>query len=230
MRRWAIVGLCVFAVLIGIVALTLPKHLRLAGLSPAELGRGQRPPQPPDDSCPKAQRVLEDSAEPVSLQQTLSVDEAAIYAALLDRWNDTKTPLNLSRKTIPLYQNISDCDCLKNIDLESLARATRSFRVLPRGISSRRVRLVDAESQLASVRGSDPENRAGESVSAAVTNAFSNGLFELSEIAFDKTGQKAIVSYSFVCGHLCGSGGVWRFEKVDGIWKLTQRNCGGWVS
>jgi hypothetical protein len=38
----------------------------------------------------------------------------------------------------------------------------------------------------------------------------------MSEIAFDKEQQRALVGYSFECGSLCGSGGVWLFEKFDG--------------
>lgn len=72
--------------------------------------------------------------------------------------------------------------------------------------------------------------RKGVSVDAAVNNAFKNGLFELSEIAFDKAHRRAIVSYSFVCGSLCGNGGVWLFEKVDGVWKKSENVCGGWIS
>jgi hypothetical protein len=52
----------------------------------------------------------------------------------------------------------------------------------------------------------------------------------MSEIAFDKEQGRALVSYSFVCGSLCGSGGVWLFEKVDGVWKKSERVCGGWIS
>ena len=233
MTRWVVVSLCGVAVLIGVFALTVPKQLRLAKLSPGELGqKTPRPPEPPDDRCPKAQRILEDSTEPVRLQRSLTTDEAAIYASLIEHWNKQRTPLNLSRRTIPLYRNISDCDCLKDIDFESLTRASRSFRFLPRSISSKFIRLVDEDSQIALVQTSDPENtiRAGGSVDAAVSEAFANGLFEVSEIAFDKTGQKAIVSYSFRCGQLCGNGGVRSFEKVNGAWKQAQQTCGGWMS
>jgi len=72
--------------------------------------------------------------------------------------------------------------------------------------------------------------REGKSVETAVHVAFSTGLFSSSEIAFDKEQRRALVGYSFVCGSLCGSGGVWLFEKVDGVWRKSEHVCGGWVS
>jgi hypothetical protein len=63
-----------------------------------------------------------------------------------------------------------------------------------------------------------------------VEEAFANGLFTLSEIAFDTESNRALVSYSFICGSLCGSGNTWVFEKIGGEWKRVDRSCGGWVS
>ena len=55
------------------------------------------------------------------------------------------------------------------------------------------------------------------------------GLFSVSEIVFE-TEQRRLVSYSFACGSLYGNGGTWLFEKVNGVWERTDRDCGGWVS
>jgi hypothetical protein len=95
-----------------------------------------------------------------------------------------------------------------------------------------KLRLVDANRQLRTVRDNDPGNwmARDKSVRRAVNDAFATGLFSLSEIAFDKHHQWALVTYAFVCGSLCGSGGTWLFENVAGEWKLTERLCGGWIS
>ena len=92
--------------------------------------------------------------------------------------------------------------------------------------------LVDADKQAVIVHSNDPNNsiREGKSVEIAVNVAFSTGLFSMTEIAFDKEQRRALVSYSFVCGSLCGSRGVWLFERVDGVWKKSERACGGWIS
>lgn len=238
MKKRDIVCSVFAAVLIVAVGVVLPKHLRIAELGPAELALKTRQRLlPPDDSCFRAQLVLEKSGikQAEKLSRAFTNDEAAIYRLLLESWNDrSHTPLNVSEQTMPLDQNISDCECLEGIDLESLAGATRSFRYLPRNLfplSS--ARLVNPESQRATVRAGDPSKRISDSsvsIDDAIRRGFATGLFEVSEIAFDKSGQVAIVSYSFVCGELCGSGSVLRFEKVDGVWTKSPRVCGGWVS
>jgi hypothetical protein len=122
---------------------------------------------------------------------------------------------------------------LRGIDPQNFARAAHSFRILTSDVlDAKNIRLVDADKQTKAVETNDPRSsiRQGKSVETAVTRAFSTGLFSVSEIAFDKEHLRALVSYSFVCGSLCGSGGVWVFEKVGGAWKKSGRVCGGWVS
>jgi hypothetical protein len=158
----------------------------------------------------------------------------AIYRGILERWNsNSRSLLNLSNATFPIDRDLPDCGCLKGIESQSIANAVHSFHILTRDVlGGENVRLVDAVKQAVIVRGNDPSNsiRGGKSVETAVNGAFSTGLFSLSEIAFDKEHRHALVSYSFVCGSLCGSGGVWIFEKVDGVWKKSERVCGGWIS
>jgi hypothetical protein len=81
-------------------------------------------------------------------------------------------------------------------------------------------------------RGNDPIHsiHEGKSIETAVRRAFSTGIFSVSEIAFDKEHRRALLGYRFACGSLCGSGGALLFEKVAGVWKKSDSNCGGWVS
>jgi hypothetical protein len=239
MSRRATIGMAIAAALIAATALVLPfsKLLELAALNPAELAlKAPTPPPPPDEPCSQVQRTLADSARETAKRGTnpLTADEVAIYKAVLERWNTkSRKPLNVADKTMPLDRDISDCECLKGIDVKSLVKATRSFHLLQRNVvTSRSARLVNADSQSSMVQTIAPSNsiRNGSSVNAAVDEAFDNGLFELSEIAFDNEHRHALVGYSFVCGSLCGSGGVWLFEKVDGVWKKSERVCSGWVS
>ena len=119
------------------------------------------------------------------------------------------------------------------MELQSIANAAHSFRILTGDVLvGKNVRLVDADKQALIVRNNDPTSslREGKSVETAVNRAFSSGLFSVSEIAFDEEHRRALVGYSFVCGSLCGHGGVWLFEKVGGAWKRSERVCGGWVS
>jgi hypothetical protein len=62
------------------------------------------------------------------------------------------------------------------------------------------VGFVDPKKQLAAIKENDPSHtiRQGKPVDEAVENAFGSGLLTLSEIAFDKTHQYAVMSFSFV--------------------------------
>jgi hypothetical protein len=100
--------------------------------------------------------------------------------------------------------------------------------------------LVDPDPQQETIKQNDPQNPikkaidehqkvTDEQLNQSVKGAFGSALFELSEIAFDKEHSRAVVSYSFVCGELCGSGNTLVLKKVGHAWKVVKR-CGGWVS
>lgn len=119
------------------------------------------------------------------------------------------------------------------IQPESLLSAAHSYHQLIQNVLGvGKVTLVDPNTQATVVRSKDPDNaiRRGKSTNAAIDDAFANGLFTLSEIAFDKEHKRALVSYSFVCGALCGSGNTLVFEKVPDGWKKVNLSCGGWIS
>jgi hypothetical protein len=168
----------------------------------------------------------------------LTPDEIAIYKAVIQQWiSGSPRPLNVSTRTSPIPASLDstalgDCACTIDIQPESLLSATRSYHQLIQDtLDVEKVRLVDPRKQ-ATIVSNDPDNamRRGKSANAAVEEAFTNGLFTLSEIAFDREHKHALVSYSFACGSLCGSGNTWVFEKVAGEWKKVNLACGGWVS
>ncbi len=249
MRLVAFFGI-VAVIAVGCVAAFLSSNYsRSPFLTPAELTL-QQPNQrlsPPVDDCSGLQRELALSApatgsprpKPAKSTNPLSTDEIAIYRAVLQHWtSNERTALNISSRTFPLditarSSRISECNCLKGMQAEPLLSAFRSFHDLsPEILPNDTFRLVDPKKQLKVVRDNDPDRRmvTGKSVNDAVRDAFANGLFELSEIAFDKDHHYALVSYSFSCGSLCGNGGTFFFEKVGETWKKTDRVCGGWVS
>lgn len=63
----------------------------------------------------------------------------------------------------------------------------------------------------------------------SVNQAFRTGLFTLSEIAFDKRHQYAVLAYSFDCGMLCGHGDTIILKKVGEKWKQVK-TCRIWIS
>lgn len=237
MGRRAVFRISVIAVLALVVAIPLTRRFHLSVLTPSELApKRLAPPAPPDDGCAQIQRALEGSShmKPVKNTTPFSPDEVAIYRGILERWNsNSRGMLNVSNRTSPIDRDISDCGCLKVIEPQTIVSAAHSFRALTKDVlAGKNIRLVDAEKQAVIVHSNDPNNfvREGRSVETAVDVAFSTGLFSMSEITFDKEQRRALVSYSFVCGSLCGSGGVWLFEKVDGAWKKSERVCGGWIT
>ena len=103
-----------------------------------------------------------------------------------------------------------------------------------------KVAFVDASRQEEKIKNGDPailmkrviddrENVPINQIDDAVKHAFKNGLFTLSEIVFNKKHNRALVSYSFVCGELCGHGNVLVLKKVGEKWKV-HKTCQGWVS
>jgi hypothetical protein len=235
MGRRTFIG--IIAVLALVASIPLARRSQLAVLTPSELlAKRLSPPAPLDDSCAQTQRALAGSSDekPVRNTSQFSADDAAIYSGILERWNSkSRSPLNVSNRTFPMEHDVSDCECLKGIEPQTIVNAAHSFRILTATeLRGKNIRLVEAHKQAVIVQSNDPSNsiREGKSVEAAVNGAFSTGLFSMSEIVFDKEHRRALVSYSFVCGSLCGSGGVWLFEKVDGVWKKSGHICGGWIS
>ena len=219
-------------------ALFLGKHSRLASLSPTALAlKHINPPSSWVDDCSRLLSAVKDGVresgrQPVKSMAPLGADEVAIYTAVLHQWNsNARTSLNLADRTFPL--DATNCECLKGMEIQSLVSASHSFHSLTRDVfPERSIRLINANEQVTTIQNNDPSNwiGRGKSVENAVNDAFTNGLFSMSEIAFDRDHRRALVSYSFVCGSLCGNCGTWLFEKVERVWRRTDRVCGGWVS
>jgi hypothetical protein len=206
-------------------------------------------PKPPDSSgdCYQVRRDLQSPSQSASsvrgrsvrITAPLSTDQVEIYRAVIRAWMSVgKEPLNVSDETFPIrvepLLSESGCGCLAGMRSEELLKSSHSFRFLTSNILVKgAVTFLSRSQQSGQVLENDPHAtmRKGLSAKDAVDNAFRNGLFSLSEILFDPDGQHAIVSYSFVCGGLCGNGGTWLFEKTGRGWTKTNLQCGGgWVS
>jgi len=240
MSRRALVGISAVVMLLLVSALLVVQRSSSVSLTATELAlKHINPPSSwADPDCERLRRAVRiavgaSGRKAATNRGRLSADEIAVYRAVLLQWNSDARPLNLAERTLPLDVTSSDCECLKNFDVQNLIGASHPFHRLTRdAFPERNIRVVDAAKQFDMVQTNDPHNgmAAGKSVEKAVNDAFTSGLFSVSEIAFDKDHQQALVSYSFVCGSLCGSGGTWLLERVDGVWKRTNRTCGGWVS
>ncbi len=122
--------------------------------------------------------------------------------------------------------------CGKNLQLESAPTLIHTFSSADlASLGGDAVTLVDPAQGSKDVQANDPERSMGKgkSIDEAVRNAFAHGLFTLSEIRFDRTHTHAIVSYSFVCGGLCGHGGTLILEKTSTGWRRSGQ-CTDWIS
>ena len=181
----------------------------------------------------------DDSTKPIVSEESLTGEQVSIYRTVLkDYLRGSDGTLNVSALTEPLDQ--SD-DCVKQMRLENLtAPAAAVHRLEQPLVPGTKITLVDPMRQRRAVAENDPQNLmkkaidehekvTDEQLDKSVKQAFRTGLFTLSEIAFDKEHRRAVVSYSFVCGMLCGHGDTMVLKKLGQNWKIAKR-CGGWIS
>jgi hypothetical protein len=166
----------------------------------------------------------------------MTSDQIEVYRAFLTSYtNGSKSPhLNLAKRTsaLELSDEKGEGGCLKGIDLDGGAHPEAVIHEFDSKIPLREnITLVDTDEQGRVIKKNDPDRRGqGTPVNQAIDRAFASGLLTLSEVAFDKTRQYAVMKFSFVCGGLCGHGSTVVFQKRHGQWKELNRDCGGWIS
>jgi hypothetical protein len=170
--------------------------------------------------------------KPAISQSPMERDQLAIYQIFLGSYNNGSTArFNLSNLTSTF--NPTDGECLKGIELDP----NGSYHTMIHRFDSRialpgNIHLVDPEQQEKAIQQNDPNRgiRQGKDVNSAVEAGFSAGLLTLSEVAFDKNHKYAAMSFSFVCGELCGHGSTIVFEKTNGQWQESKHQCSVWMS
>ena len=70
----------------------------------------------------------------------------------------------------------------------------------------------------------------GASVDEASSRFSAGGLMSVSEIIFDGSQKHAALSYSYLCGNVCGNGGTVIMDLDAGKWSQSERSCGSWIS
>jgi hypothetical protein len=185
----------------------------------------------------------EEPPKAVLSESPLSADEVAIFRAVLKNYlKDSHGVMLLGDKTVPIEQSptsVRTCADQISAPLDPDARAT-IHQIGPSVVAGLRVRLVDPDAQNKEVKRNDPQRLIHDAIDQGVqvtnkqlddslTKAFESGLLMLSEIVFDATHLRAVVTYSFYCGSLCGNGNTLALRKVGKMWKVSK-HCGGWVS
>lgn len=186
----------------------------------------------------------QDLPKPQLSKEPLTSEQVAVYRAVLEYYvkDGAVGVLNVANRTEPLDQSgfWSNSECFKGFEPPAKTSAP-VVHMLDSSLGlDRRFALVDPDSQQKKVEENDPQklvHRAideGEKVTDrqlndSVKRAFETGLFTLSEIRFDKQHRQALVSYSFVCGELCGHGNLLIVTKDRDGWKVSK-TCGSWIS
>jgi hypothetical protein len=182
--------------------------------------------------------------QPSVSRDPMTDEQIAVYRAVLqDYLKDSKDSLNLADKTEVMEGGWTSFDgtCPKNRDLEATQTSgPLVHRFSAAAVLDKRIVIVDPSEQQKKIDKGDPQNLMMRAIDDHVSvsdtelddsikQAFKNGVFTLSEIVFDKKHQRALVSYSFVCGSLCGNGNTLILTKARSSWKVSK-TCSGWVS
>lgn len=91
----------------------------------------------------------------------------------------------------------------------AISRHYRTVSLTPKDFAGMPIRLVDPVGQRRWADAHEP--------------AFGGGLWQVSDVGFDLTGQHALIEGSFHCGVLCGWGGTAVFERVGKRWVLVHK-------
>lgn len=175
--------------------------------------------------------------KPTLSQSPMTSDQIEVYRAFLTSYtNGGRSPhFNLAKhtSTLDLSNEKGDGGCLKGIDLDDTIHPGSVIHEFdPKTTLRENITIVDPEEQDKAIKENDPSRtmRTGTPVDRAVKDAFASGLLTLSEVAFDKTHQHAVMRFSFGCGRRCGHGATLLFQKRNGQWRELKQDCGGWIS
>jgi len=176
--------------------------------------------------------------------ESLTAEQTAVYRAVLqDIQKDSKDTLNLANTTEPIRQSagLFTGACPKRPQPQVAQDASSVVHHLdPALFLKLKIVVVEPGPQEEKIKNGDPailmkkviddrQDVPQKQIDDATERAVKNGLLTLSEIIFNKKHNRALVSYSFMCGELCGYGNVLVLTKVGEKWKI-YKTCEGWVS
>ena len=157
--------------------------------------------------------------------------EIEVYEAVLQRWLGGSPKNVLVDERLDAAPTVSDkelSDCLRGVKFRSSSASVmdslRSATFRLRGI-----RIIDGAKWHAADQQLQAGLGRGEVREADLERAFDHGLTSFSRIQFDQDKRLALVTFSFVCAELCGSGSTLLMQKAQHGWKVI-RQCRGWVS
>lgn len=158
-----------------------------------------------------------------------------IYEAVLQSWLGTDYSPALVAEQLRSAPNTNDpefSDCVKGLKFKEPARVTPVLKSL-RGVHFARkgVRLIDPEKWHPADGPLVAHVNQGQtkSLDSDLSRAMAHSLISFSRIQFDRTGDWALLSFSSVCGPLCGTGSTLLMHRTNNTWKVFRR-CREWIS
>lgn len=159
----------------------------------------------------------------------LTEDQFAVYSGFFNNFSSLHVK-NLANRTSRL--DLSDVKesspCLQGLELENLPDSRRTTHPFSMEITKGRdLRLVDAFQQAKIMEQEEKSDTAqtGSSKHDDTRPVQASGFLVLSEIAFDKTHQYAVLKYVLVCGTHCKTSQTFVMERVGAQWKVKGRPC-----
>jgi hypothetical protein len=165
--------------------------------------------------------------KPVLSRSPFSEEQLSVYRGLLDALSVLHSK-NLSTVSIPFdFKGFPETrPCLSGIELENISEARRTTHTFgPEITKGLDLKLVDRHEQIKLLKQRDASPNVQKEKLATESKQTGSELnfLVLSEIAFDKNHQFAVVKYLLMCGEHCASGVTLVMEKVDGKWTESSR-------
>jgi hypothetical protein len=179
--------------------------------------------------CSSALAQQAEGPPPTISKDVMGTQQMQIYRDFLHRYQDGgKSPLNLANISEPFSPDSDELKgCLWLFPRKGM-RTTEVHSFPADAFPKEDAVLVDP----ASFQRHDVGDfmNGPNSLDKAVDAAIKAGLFRFSEIVFTTDHTRAAFSYSFVCGSLCGHGGVVIYQRKQRHWQRSRIRCVSWQS
>lgn len=172
-----------------------------------------------------------ESIQPVG--PTVSQIDIEVYEVVLQSWfgsSRSKIQVDEHLEVAPSLSNREVLECLQGVAFQARSGTQADDHSL-RGATFKRagIRVVDGTKWKAEDQQLESTVAKGQFRDADLRRAFAHALTSFSHIQFDQEGILALLTFSNVCGDLCGGGSTLLMKKSVDRWKVLKR-CRGYVS
>ena len=161
----------------------------------------------------------------------LSQDEIAIYETVLASWssgNSDRQLVDYRLDTPPVASDPALLNCTKGVRFSGDTQRVQDQKsLIDVHFKGAAIELTDGSKWNPDDPGAAIAN--GKSIKAAVSEGIGHSLISFSQTTFSHDGKDALVSFSMICGSLCGSGSTIHLRKAGTQWHVVNR-CREWIS